>query len=96
LPPSSWSSFYLDIVEIPALYFLGIWFLMQLSIGIASIGVDVAAGAVAFWAHVAGFAAGAVVGSALRLFGSDRRYWRNARSGPSACRPPESPGRRTP
>jgi membrane associated rhomboid family serine protease len=42
-------------VEIPALFFLGIWFVLQfLSATLSSAG----AGGIAWWAHVAGFAAG--------------------------------------
>jgi membrane associated rhomboid family serine protease len=52
--------FFVDIVEIPAIFFLGFWFLMQVFSGVGSIamtnGTD--AGGVAFWAHVAGFVAG--------------------------------------
>jgi membrane associated rhomboid family serine protease len=50
-------------VEIPAIFFLGIWFLMQLLSGVGSIADTVrgeAAGGVAFWAHVAGFLAGLI------------------------------------
>jgi len=48
-----------EIIEIPAIFFLGIWFLMQLFMG--SRATDAAsAGGIAFWAHVAGFAAGFV------------------------------------
>jgi membrane associated rhomboid family serine protease len=52
---------FFDLVEVPALFFLGIWFLMQLFSGIGSIGAH-AAGGVAIWAHVIGFAAGALGG----------------------------------
>lgn len=53
--------FFFQIVEIPAIFFLGIWFLMQFLSGVGSIATAVAnepAGGVAFWAHVAGFLAG--------------------------------------
>jgi membrane associated rhomboid family serine protease len=51
--------FFLQIIEIPALFFLGIWFLMQFVSGIGSIATTTAeAGGIAFWAHVAGFMAG--------------------------------------
>jgi membrane associated rhomboid family serine protease len=58
---------YLDLVEIPALYFLGIWFLLQLFSGVGSIGADIADGTVAFWAHIVGFTAGAALGAIVRL-----------------------------
>ncbi len=54
--------FFFDIIEIPAIFFLGIWFLMQFFSGVGSIGADAAQGGVAFWAHIAGFAVGALGG----------------------------------
>jgi membrane associated rhomboid family serine protease len=52
--------FFIELVEIPAIFFLGIWFVMQFLSGVGSIGVETTqdVGGVAFWAHVAGFAAG--------------------------------------
>ena len=44
---------------VPALLMLGYWFLIQLGSGVASLGVG--GGGVAFWAHVGGFAGGAVL-----------------------------------
>ena len=58
---------FMDLIEIPAIFFLGIWFLMQLLSGVGSIGVDTAEAGVAFWAHVAGFAAGAALGGIWRV-----------------------------
>jgi membrane associated rhomboid family serine protease len=55
--------FFYRIVEMPAVVLLGIWFVMQFLSGAASVGVKtvgVETGGVAFWAHVAGFAAGIV------------------------------------
>jgi membrane associated rhomboid family serine protease len=54
--------FVVDLIEIPAVFFLGIWFLMQFFSGVGSLGADAAGGGVAFWAHVVGFGAGAVTG----------------------------------
>jgi rhomboid family protein len=65
--------FFFDLVEIPAVFFLGIWFFMQLLSGVGSLGAtNAAAGGVAFWAHVGGFGAGALVGFVLRA--RDRRW----------------------
>ncbi|MGE3404331.1 MAG: rhomboid family intramembrane serine protease, partial [Vicinamibacterales bacterium] len=50
--------FFIQIVEIPAIFFLGIWFLMQFVNGLGSIAVTADGGGVAFWAHVGGFVAG--------------------------------------
>ena len=65
---------FFDLVEIPAVFFLGIWFLMQLLSGVGSLGVsNSAGGGTAFWAHVGGFVVGAAVGFVLRLRGA--RSW---------------------
>lgn len=64
----------LRLVEIPAVYFLGFWFFLQVLGGLQTGGTaDV--GGVAFWAHVAGFLAGVV--GILVLGGRRRRsrYW---------------------
>ena len=66
--------FFFDVVEIPAVFFLGIWFVMQLLSGVGSLGVrNAAAGGTAFWAHVGGFVVGFIVGLILR---SRDRRWR--------------------
>jgi membrane associated rhomboid family serine protease len=50
---------FIQIVEIPAVFFLGFWFLMQLFAGAGSIARTTGSqGGVAFWAHVAGFVVG--------------------------------------
>jgi membrane associated rhomboid family serine protease len=47
---------FIEIIEIPAVFFLGFWFLMQLFSGAGSIAHTTGSqGGVAFWAHVAGF-----------------------------------------
>ena len=67
--------FFFDLVEIPAIFFLGIWFLMQLLSGVGSLGVsNAASGGVAFWAHIGGFVVGALVGLTLRLRGRRWEY----------------------
>jgi membrane associated rhomboid family serine protease len=48
-----------EIIEVPAIAFLGIWFLMQFFSGVGSLAeTGVRTGGVAFWAHVAGFLSG--------------------------------------
>jgi membrane associated rhomboid family serine protease len=65
--------FFFDLVEIPAIFFLGIWFLLQVASGVGSLGVaNAAGGGTAFWAHIGGFAIGVVVGLVLRS--RDRRW----------------------
>jgi len=52
---------FIQIIEVPAIFFLGIWFVMQFLSGVGSIASAASrqpAGGVAFWAHVAGFVAG--------------------------------------
>jgi membrane associated rhomboid family serine protease len=44
------------LVEIPAVVFLGFWFLSQLVSGLLTIGTDL--GQIAWWSHIGGFAAG--------------------------------------
>ena len=68
---------FFDLVEIPAIFFLGIWFVMQVLSGVGSLGVPHAGGGVAFWAHIGGFVVGAVVGMVFRISGRRRQweYW---------------------
>ena len=51
---------FVQIMEVPAILFLGIWFLMQFISGVGTVATVAArnSGGVAFWAHVAGFVAG--------------------------------------
>jgi membrane associated rhomboid family serine protease len=58
--------FFLQIVEVPAIVLLGLWFLMQLLSGVGSLGNAADVGGVAFWAHVAGFVAGLVLVNVLK------------------------------
>jgi membrane associated rhomboid family serine protease len=52
---------FIQIVEVPAIFFLGVWFVMQFLSGIGSLGAaENNAGGIAFWAHVAGFATGLI------------------------------------
>ena len=66
--------FFLDIIEIPAVFLLGVWFLLQLAHG--ALASDVPGGGIAFWAHAGGFISGALVGTVLRMRApADRAYW---------------------
>ncbi len=51
---------FITIMELPALFVLGLWFVMQL-IGARESGVMGIHGGVAWWAHIIGFLAGALV-----------------------------------
>ena len=55
---------FIQIVEIPAVFFLLIWFVWQVASGVATLGAA-SHGGVAVWAHVGGFIAGMIVGPAL-------------------------------
>ncbi len=58
-------------VRIPAVFFLGFWFVQQAISSVASLGIPEASG-VAYWAHAGGFIFGAILGPMLGLM-SDRR-----------------------
>ncbi len=61
--------FFVTVIEIPAMLFLGLWFFLQLQSGTASLymtGTNVA-----WWAHVGGFAAGVIL---IKLFPRRNRY----------------------
>ena len=60
-----WLVFYIDFVEIPAVLFLGFWFLFQFAGGIGQTAAMNASGGVAFFAHIGGFAIGALCGRLL-------------------------------
>jgi membrane associated rhomboid family serine protease len=63
------------LVEIPAVVFLGLWFLFQFLSGAASLGrVSAASGGVAWWAHIGGFVAGAVLMTVAGWRGRGRKY----------------------
>ena len=54
---------FLQVVELPAVFFLLVWFVFQLLLGVGSLGAD--SGGVAFWAHIGGFLAGMALGPLL-------------------------------
>jgi membrane associated rhomboid family serine protease len=64
-------------VRIPAVFFLGFWFVQQAFDGVASLGVStnvgMASGGIAYWAHAGGFVFGAILGPLLGLFADQRR-----------------------
>jgi rhomboid family protein len=70
--------FFFQIIEVPAIFFLGIWFLMQFLSGVGSIAEatrGAPGGGVAFWAHVAGFVAGITGVVAFRRPERERVEW---------------------
>ena len=58
--------FFLQIVEIPAVVLLVIWFGWQLLSGVATLGQQAGMGGVAFFAHVGGFLAGMILGPVMQ------------------------------
>ena len=65
--------FFIQIVEIPAFFFLGFWILLQFFQGTLSLAVQ-HGGGVAWWAHLGGFVAGMVLVFVFRK--SRRRMYR--------------------
>lgn len=67
--------FFITTFRIPAIVFLGFWFVMQAFYGIASLQAtaDVGAGGVAYWAHAGGFVFGVILGPLLGLFSNNNR-----------------------
>jgi membrane associated rhomboid family serine protease len=64
--------FFVQLIEVPAVVFLGIWFVFQLFGGVGALMTTRGApsGGVAFWAHVAGFAVGALL---IKVFARPER-----------------------
>jgi membrane associated rhomboid family serine protease len=72
---------FFQIVEIPAIFFLGLWFVLQFLSGVGSVATAAGrgSGGIAFWAHVAGFAAGVVGVFLMRRPERERVEWWNDR-----------------
>ena len=71
-------------IELPAIIFIGGWFLIQLFSGVLSLstsGGAAAAGGIAWWAHVGGFLFGVLMGP-LFTIGRGRSNWRQDQSYP--------------
>lgn len=66
--------FFWPTVRVPALYFLGFWFLQQALYGIASLDshINMGSDGIAYWAHSGGFLFGLVLGPLLGLMSSKR------------------------
>jgi membrane associated rhomboid family serine protease len=62
-------------VDIPAVFFLGFWFLSQLWSGLLSLGAAGAFGGIAWWAHVGGFVFGFLL---VKVFAQPYRRHRQA------------------
>jgi membrane associated rhomboid family serine protease len=66
---------FFQTIELPAVVFLGFWFLMNLMSGIGSLAVHTGAGGVAWWAHIGGFLVGLLWAIPLRRREVRRRQW---------------------
>lgn len=64
--------------RIPAIFFLGWWFVQQAFYSAMSLGAtaDMGSGGVAYWAHAGGFVFGAILGPILGLFAKGRDQYR--------------------
>ena len=58
---------FFQLIEVPAVLVLGVWFLLQVIDGLASLGVTDINGGVAIFAHIGGFVAGMLIGVLVRL-----------------------------
>jgi len=71
--------FPLMLFEVPAVFFLGLWFLIQFLNGLGSSLAAAAGrglpGGIAFWAHVVGFAAGVLLVRVMRRPERERVEW---------------------
>jgi rhomboid family protein len=64
-----------QIIEVPAIVLLGLWFFLQLLSGLGSLTQPAAGGGVAFWAHAAGFVAGMALIGLFRRPERQRVEW---------------------
>jgi membrane associated rhomboid family serine protease len=70
--------FPLMLFEVPAIFLLGLWFVIQFVSGLGSLAATVNGGlpgGVAFWAHVMGFVAGVVLVRLMRRPERERVEW---------------------
>jgi membrane associated rhomboid family serine protease len=65
--------FFVTLVELPAIWILGFWFVQQLVFGWLDLGAAGAEGGVAYFAHIGGFVFGL---AAIKLFADDRKQRR--------------------
>jgi membrane associated rhomboid family serine protease len=64
--------FFYQLIDVPAIVVLGFWFVLQLIDGLTALGLVQTGGGVAFFAHIGGFVAGALMARAV-LIVSGRR-----------------------
>lgn len=66
---------FIQVMELPAILFLGIWFLSNLLSGLGSLSAHSNAGGVAWWAHIGGFLVGLLWALWLRKKPLPQRYY---------------------
>ena len=59
---------FIQVMELPAIVVLGFWFVIQFFNGAATITASTSGAGVAWWAHIGGFAAGAIMLYIMRIF----------------------------
>ena len=57
--------FFYQLIDVPAVIVLGFWFVLQLIDGLAALGAVQTGGGIAFYAHIGGFVAGALLARLL-------------------------------
>ena len=62
-----------DVIEVPAVFYLGVWVLIQLAGGLWSIGTHSADGSTVLAAYGVAFLAGAAMGASIRRW---KRFWK--------------------
>ena len=69
--------FFIQLIEVPAIFFLGLWFLIQFLSGVGSVATAAGqpGGGIAFWAHIAGFATGIATVALFRRPERTRVEW---------------------
>jgi membrane associated rhomboid family serine protease len=58
--------FFVRVIPVPAIFMLGYWLLIQVVSGLPTLSGEARGGGVAFWAHVGGFVAGALLAYPMR------------------------------
>jgi membrane associated rhomboid family serine protease len=61
--------YYVRFVNIPAIIYVGIWFLIQFIYGLITLTINIPFG-IAYWAHIGGFLFGAISASLSRVLGT--------------------------
>jgi membrane associated rhomboid family serine protease len=68
---------FLDVVEVPAALYVGLWFILQLFSGVGALATEAAQGTLVLWPNAVGFATGALCATYSRFrTAALQRYWR--------------------